>query len=313
MGVGVGLGLAEFPFSSADAFWCWVDLCEESGIDSIWQTDRVISTEPFLECMSVMAALTGRTERIKFGMNVAAVAQRDPIVLAKACATIDVLSKGRLLPAFGVGSKIGPYWASTGRDFKEAAARTDEALEIISRLWSEEQVTFHGKHYRLTNAAIAPRPVQSPLPLWIGGSTRAAIRRTARYGTGWQAGRETPAEVGAVVAAIKQETAACGRRVDEDHFGASFHYRFGSWDEPISQRQAEAYRKRAPGRDPRDHLAIGDAHAIIARVEAYMAGGIAKFILRPIGVDDADVMEQTRRLAAEVIPAVQGRELPGSS
>ena len=73
-------------------------------MDSLWQTDRLVSQEPFLEVMSVMAALAGRTERIKFGMNVASVGLRDPLLLAKQCATIDVLSEGRLLPAFGIGA-----------------------------------------------------------------------------------------------------------------------------------------------------------------------------------------------------------------
>ena len=307
MGIGVGLGLANFPFSTVDAFWRWVDLCEDTGIDSLWQTDRVLSSQPFLDCMSVMAALAGRTRRLKFGMNVASVAQRDPVVLAKECATIDVLSDGRLLPAFGVGSKTNPYWKVTGQQFKGAGAKAEEGMEIISRLRSEDQVTFHGKHYRITEASISPRPVQQPLPLWIGGSSKAAIRRTGKLGTGWQAGNETPAEVGPVVDAIKQAATDHGRRIDEDHFGTGFHYRFGSWDEPVSQRYAAAYRERAEHRDPRDHLAIGGAEEVIGRIKQYADAGIYKFILRPIGTDDDDIIEQTRRLSAEVIPAVQGK------
>src|SRR5262245_22631275 len=104
MTIGVGIGLMEFPFSGAREYWRWVDLCEGGGIDSIWQTDRLLSREPMLECMTVMAALAGRTRRLKFGMNVVSLALRDPVLLAKQCATIDVLSEGRLLPAFGIGS-----------------------------------------------------------------------------------------------------------------------------------------------------------------------------------------------------------------
>ena len=99
-----GSGYRQLPFANADAFWEWVDLCEDSGVDSLWQSDRIIGTEPNLECLSVMAALAGRTRRMKFGMNVASLGLRDPVLTAKACATIDVLSNGRLLPAFGVGS-----------------------------------------------------------------------------------------------------------------------------------------------------------------------------------------------------------------
>jgi len=116
MTIGVGLGLMELPFSSGAAFRRWVDLCEEGGVDSLWQTDRLVSEEPFLEVMSVMAALAGRTQRIKFGMNVASVGLRDPLLLAKQCATIDVLSDGRLLPAFGIGAIRAPDWAATGTE-----------------------------------------------------------------------------------------------------------------------------------------------------------------------------------------------------
>ncbi|MGH7065140.1 MAG: LLM class flavin-dependent oxidoreductase, partial [Stellaceae bacterium] len=108
--IAIGLGLMEFPFSGIAGFWRWVDLCEAGGVGSLWQTDRIVSREPILECMSVMAALAGRTRRLKFGVNVLSLAFRDPVLVAKQCATIDVLSEGRLLPAFGIGSPLAPEW-----------------------------------------------------------------------------------------------------------------------------------------------------------------------------------------------------------
>ena len=108
MTVAIGLGLMDFPFAGAGDYWRWVDMCEAGGVDSIWQTDRLVSKQPILECMTVMAALAGRTRRLRFGMNVVSLALRDPVLLAKQCATIDVLSKGRLLPGFGIGSPQGP-------------------------------------------------------------------------------------------------------------------------------------------------------------------------------------------------------------
>ena len=104
--VRLGLGLANFSLEGPKSFWRWIRLCEESGIDSFWQTDRLVSRDPFLESMSAMAAVAGATERLKFGMNVTVVTFRDPLVLAKQCATIDFLSGGRLLPAFGVGPAV---------------------------------------------------------------------------------------------------------------------------------------------------------------------------------------------------------------
>ena len=128
MTISAGLGIANFPFSGADEFWDWVDLCDSSGVDSIWQSDRIIGPEPNLECLSVMAALAGRTRNIKFGMNVASLGLRDPVITAKACATIDVLSNGRLLPAFGVGSARSSDYSATGTPTRGRGKRAAEGL-----------------------------------------------------------------------------------------------------------------------------------------------------------------------------------------
>ena len=247
--VAVGVGLMEFPFSGADSFWRWVDLCEAGGVDSIWQTDRLVSPSPFLECMSALAALAGRTRRIKFGVNVLSLAMRDAVLVARQCATIDFLSNGRLLPAFGIGSPLGPEWKTLNLDPKTRGRKTDEALDVIRLLWSEDKVDYDGVHYKLSGASLAPKPVQPDLPMWIGGSSEAAIRRTARIGTGWQAGPETPSQAATVVAAIKKAAAEQGRAIDDDHYGAGIPYRFGSPDDPALAPLFEAYKKRT-GRDP---------------------------------------------------------------
>ncbi|MEE9278834.1 MAG: TIGR03619 family F420-dependent LLM class oxidoreductase [Myxococcota bacterium] len=303
--VRIGLGTATFPFSSARAYWRWIDLLESSGVDSLWQTDRLAGRQPFLETMSAMAAVAGATDRLKFGMNAVVVSLRDPLVLAKQCATIDYLSDGRLLPVFGVGGDNAPEWKATGRSPRRRGRRADEALEIIRRLWSEESVSFEGEHFRYDQASIAPRPVQQPLPLWIGGSSPAAIRRTARLGTGWLAGIQSPAQVKPVVAAIKEAAAEAGREIDEDHYGAGVPFFFGSWEEPEVQQIARA-RGRLPGApDPLAYFAVGDAPAILKRLEEYRQAGCFKFVLIPLGRGDRAIEEQTRRLAAEVLPVAQ--------
>jgi probable F420-dependent oxidoreductase len=304
--VAIGVGTMEFPFSGAAAYWRWVDLCEAGGIDSLWQTDRLVSPVPFLECMSVMAALAGRTRRIKFGVNVLSLAMRDAVLVARQCATIDFLSNGRLLPAFGIGSPLGPEWAALNLDPKTRGRKTDEGLEVIRQLWREDKVDFDGVHYRLSGASLAPKPVQPDLPMWIGGSSEAAIKRTARIGTGWQAGPETPAQAARVVAAIKAAAAVAGRVIDDDHYGAGIPYRFGAADDPALVPLFEAYRKRT-GRDPKDYFAIGEADDIIARIAAYVDAGVSKFILRPAAKGDEEIMAQTRRLIEEVLPRVAAR------
>jgi probable F420-dependent oxidoreductase len=301
--ISVGLGLMGFPFSGAEAYWRWVDMAEAAGVDSIWQTDRLISSEPFLESMTSLAALAGRTRRMKFGMNVLSLAQRDPVLVAKQCATVDMLSGGRLLPAFGVGSDRSPEWTAMHLDPKTRGAKTDEALEIIRRLWTEDKVDFAGKHYQLTSATISPKPVQPDLPIWIGGSSPAAIRRTARFGTGWQGGAETPEVTAQVVSAIKAALIETGRTIDEDHYGAGFPFWLGAADDPGVAKTLAAYRALGMP-DPLSYFAIGDAEAIIARIAAYIDAGISKFILRPMGANDAEIIAQTERLIAEVIPEV---------
>src|ERR1019366_5548384 len=112
--------------------------------------------------------------------------------------------------------------------------KTDECLEIIRRLWREESVDFSGAFYELKGVTIAPKPVQPDLPMWIGGSSDAAIRRTARIGTGWQAGGDF-----------------------------AFHLR--SRDAPGVGRAMDAYAKRT-GRDATHVFVVGDADTVLARV-----------------------------------------------
>src|SRR3974377_249991 len=144
-------------------------MCEAGGVDSIWQTDRIVGRQPFLESMTTMAALAGRPRRMRFGMNVVSLAFRAPVLLAKQCATIDMLSEGRLLPAFGIGSPLAPEWRTLNLDTKTRGRKTDEGLEIIGRLWREDEVNFAGVHYHLTGASIAPTPGPPPPPICVAG------------------------------------------------------------------------------------------------------------------------------------------------
>ncbi len=301
--VAAGLGLAAYTFSSVEGFWDWVRMADEARVDSIWQIDRSVSREPFLECMSTMAALAGATKNIRFGMNVASLGYRDPLILAKECATIDYLSNGRLVPAFGLGSNRSRDWIGPGRTTKGRGKRMNEALEIVSRLWAGEEVTFDGEYFQYDRVTISPLPVQKRFPLWIGGSSEAAIERTGKYGTGWVAASESPAQAGQAVEAIHAAAARHGRSIDFDHFGIGFAYRFGSWDEPCVQRAAKAYAAISK-KDPKQGLAVGGVDEVMAIIEPYVANQVDKFILRPIGDGDADMIEQTQRMIDEIQPAV---------
>jgi len=303
MSIGAGIGIANFTFDDARGFWQWVDLCESGRVDSIWQSDRIIGGDANLECMSVMAALAGRTRRLKFGMNVASLGLRDPVLMAKACATIDTLSEGRLLPAFGVGSAVSRDYTATGTPTRGRGERAAEGLEILTRLWTEDNVTFSGKHYQLQDATIAPKPVQKPMPLWVGGSAQQAIERTARWGTGWQAGIENAADVRPVIAAIKTRAMELGRPMDPDHFGAGFGFRFGSPDEPIVARYNALLSQRL-GKEASGFTAVGDTGEMMALAREFLAAGVRKFILRPIASGTADMLNQTRLMIEKLLPEI---------
>jgi alkanesulfonate monooxygenase SsuD/methylene tetrahydromethanopterin reductase-like flavin-dependent oxidoreductase (luciferase family) len=142
--------------------------------------------------------------------------------------------------------------------------------------------------------------------MWIGGSSEAAVRRTAKYGTGWQAGAETPETVGQVIADIKTAVAAAGRHIDEDHYGAALAYRFGGPDDPGVAQVLDEYKART-GRDGREYFAMGDAELIARRIAEYVDVGACKFILRPAARGDVDMYAQTKRLIEEVLPIVAAR------
>ena len=275
--VRVGLGIAAFPFDAPRDLLDFAERCERAGVDSLWQTDRLQGRNGQLEALATMAALAGATERIKFGMNAVVASLRDPLLLAKQCASIDFLSGGRLLPVFGVGVEADPVWQATGRVAGERGRRADEVLEIAQRLWRGEEVHFVGRFHRLAGATIAPLPIQQPLPCWIGGNSPAAIRRTARLGTGWLGGLAPAGEVERVIAAIQEELARTGRSIDPDHYGATL---------PVRPEEATA--------------AVG-------RARAYLAAGASKLVLIPLARGTKPFRELSERLIGEVIPAIEER------
>lgn len=310
MAVRAGFGISNFPFDRPQSWFEWVQLLETYKVDSVWQTDRLISVDPYLEAVTVMATLAGCTERIKFGMNAIVAPLRDPLILAKQCATIDFLSKGRLLPMFGVGYPNAIEWRAIGRSPSDRGARATEIFELLALLWSQESVTYEGKFYQYRDATVTPRPIQQPLPLWIGGNAEPALKRTAKCGTGWIGGIATPEQVGHAITTIRTEAKALGRHIDDDHYGTSLAFRIGSPDDPVIG-QFPLVRRAGIGDeiDLRPLLAIGSVADIIARIEAYKARGASKFVLLPIALGDRDVFDQTRRACEEILPAIEDRRV----
>jgi alkanesulfonate monooxygenase SsuD/methylene tetrahydromethanopterin reductase-like flavin-dependent oxidoreductase (luciferase family) len=171
----------------------------------------------------------------------------------------------------------------------------------MTRLWRDESASFEGRHHSLHEASISPRPKQTPLPLWIGGSSAGAIRRTVRFGHGWLAPLQSPEEAGATVAAIRAESARVGRPIPDDHYGATILFRIGPgaerFESPFARLPDPEMRRRFESVQ-----AIGDAKQVLDRLRAFRAGGITKFLAIPLARDAAEMSEQTRLLDAEVLP-----------
>jgi len=131
---------------------------------------------------------------------------------------------GRLFPAVGVGVELPREFDASGVPFAERGRRTDEAIRVMRLLWTQDEVTFQGDFYKLDRVSIFPKPWQTPPPIWIGGKSLAAMRRTARLGDGWIPSFITPDEMRAGIQQVHDLAAAAGRQVPEDHFGTLINY-----------------------------------------------------------------------------------------
>jgi probable F420-dependent oxidoreductase len=294
----VGVGLATSATSGIDAatFAGIVDALEGQGWDSVWFSERVASDAP--DPLVAMAAVAGRTAKLKFGPSVMVVPGRHPVLLAKELATLDVISGGRLIAAFGLGVDAGADRKALGVPRAEAAARTDEAVELIRLLWSGERVTFEGRFFTVTDIAVGPRPVQRPHPdVWFGGTSAPALRRAGRLGDGWLPSFVTSSEYKALADVIRQVADEEGRKIDEEHFGALIPYlpTGTAPAEPI----LEAIAARRPGVDPKEMIVTGDLDALTARLEAFTSQGASKFVVTPI-VRPADWSDELNRLREDV-------------
>jgi alkanesulfonate monooxygenase SsuD/methylene tetrahydromethanopterin reductase-like flavin-dependent oxidoreductase (luciferase family) len=212
-----------------------------------------------------------------------------------------------MLPAFGIGVDQRREFDAAGVPFRERGRRTDEAIRIMRLCWSEAEVTFAGEFWRLDRISVLPKPVQQPMPLWIGGNSEAAMRRAGRLGDGWIPSFITPEQLRVGVEKTQAFAAEAGREVPADHFGALFYYCLDP--DPVAARAlADPFVPR--GRVDEATLArctaFGPPALVRDHLEAYVAGGGSKFILRPMCPPDR-MLDQIDQLAAEVVPAFHRR------
>jgi probable F420-dependent oxidoreductase len=171
-------------------------LAEQRGYDSLWAGEHVVAPsprvdpspmepdEPMLDPLVALAHLAGHTERVLLGTGLIVLPQRNPLVLAKQAASLDVLSGGRLVLGVGVGY-LEPEMTAIGVPMEGRGGRADEYLAAMRSLWEDEAPAYHGRYVDFEGVDAHPRPAQRPLPIVVGGHTGAAFRRAARHADGW--------------------------------------------------------------------------------------------------------------------------------
>ena len=169
--------------------WQMAETAERIGYDSVWVGDSITS-KPRLEPLAVMAALAARTHRVKIGTAVMLNALRHPVHLAHSIATIDNISDGRIILGLGAGRSNNQMFvdehAAVGVPIEERAARMEESIDVLRKLWTEDNVSNPEGFYPLTGMTLEPRPVQQPVPIWLSSNwVQRGLRRVAAQGDGW--------------------------------------------------------------------------------------------------------------------------------
>lgn len=250
-----------------------VDGLEEFGFDSLWLSERV--TGPPLDPLATMGYVAGRSSRLKFGTSVLVLPGRNPVLLAKELATLDVLSQGRLLLAFGLGIADPGEQQAFGVQRAERGALFEEALPLMRRLWREEDVTHHGDNFHVDGITLHPRAV-GRMEAWHSGNSPSELRRTGRLADGWLGSLLTPEEAGRARETIQEQAAQHDRKIDDDHFGATVIYAHDAFPPGL----VELVERRRPGRPPEEVVARG-ADALVSLLEGHVAAGLSKFVVVP--------------------------------
>jgi len=196
---------------------------EQMGFDSVWVTDHIIVPhvipgrtdivyrQNMLEPLSLLTHLGAVTTRVKIGTSVVILPYRNPIILAKAIATADVLSRGRVIFGAAVGWMEGEFQALNA-PFADRGRVSNEYLELLKELWSNPTPAFQGKYFQVSEVTFSPMPVQQPHPpIWIGGRSRRGVRRAVEYGDYWHPSQMGPAELAKNAAYMRRYSASVGR------------------------------------------------------------------------------------------------------
>jgi probable F420-dependent oxidoreductase len=276
MKVRIGYGFGVRTSLNDEGFGRVVDALENLHFDSLWLSERIGGEAP--DPLVGMAFAAGRTKHLKFGMSVMVLPGRNPVILAKELATLDRLSGGRLLPAFGLGVADPQEQQAFGVAREERAKRFDEALSVLRACWTEERVTHHGTYFHYDDLRVEPKPLQNPPEVWLGGIAPSELKRVGRLADGWLPSFVTPEDVEKGLHVVQAVAAEHHRTIDEEHFGVLIPYTFGAIPEALEA----GLRARRPDLEDVSQLVPQSWQALQDMISRFVAVGFSKFVVLPI-------------------------------
>jgi probable F420-dependent oxidoreductase len=285
-----------------DAFRAHLRRVEELGLfESAWAQEQVIGGAGALAPLQALTYAAACTEQLRLGCAVFVLPLHNPLHLAKAISSLDCVSHGRVEVGLATGGPGRPFGAF-GVDPDKPVGRFNEALALMKACWTEREINFDGRWWKLKGASMEPKPVQKPHPpVWFGGSVPAGMRRAARHGDGFMgAGSQTPAQFAEQVKVVREELSAQGRDTDAFRIGKRVYVHVDDDAARARERLEDALKRHYGGGTWSEHMFAGPPDACAAGIRTVADAGAELILLNPL-VDDA---EQLERLAAEVIPAL---------
>jgi len=258
--------------------------CEAMGLHSMWTIDRIGYDN--LEPLTILAAAAGATQRIRLGTSVLLPGLRHPALLAKIVATLDFISNGRVTMGVGFGSRENDFTA-VEVPFEGRGSRAVECVQLMKRLWTEENVTYKGRFFNVQNLTLGPRPIQKPIPIFTGGSAEIALKRAGTWANGFICGSSAIPEFATTWEKIAQYARIAGRNPNEIE-KAGLTFMAINDDNAKAVKTLENYVMRYYGRlraDVASTSLVGSGTAIADRIEAFLSRGLDTLI---IGVADPD-------------------------
>ena len=274
MKVRIGFGLGTRTTLHDERFGHVVDELERLSFDSLWLSERIGGDAP--DPMVAMAYGAGRTTKLKFGMSVMVLPGRNPILLAKAVASLASMSGGRILPAFGLGQVHPLEQQAFGVDRAERAPWFNESMEIMRKCWTGEPVVHDGERYAIDGVMV--KPVPERMDVWLGGFAPSELKRVGRFGDGWLPSFVTPADAEAGRAVIEATAAEHEREIEDDHYGVLIPY---SLSGELPDLLMANLAKRRPDLDPTT-LVPTSWDGLQALIGRFVDVGTTKFVVLPM-------------------------------